>query len=358
MTTKRDERSEKARRALLDGCIARYHDWRLNPQIASDADLPIVEDIILSWDVVEKIKRLKEPLFPQRLGGAHSSVWYEQTLLGKKFLLLGKIDFLAIQSAFPHHQLHPYVGLAEKYSAHVENLQSPQSRQDFDELNLCAKRLKSESLSSVTQKQCETFLKRTRENSRSLSNYVGKLWQKYEHLLVVHLDVGYNRFWLAQSNGAINVTFEEAQIHREALFLHLKRKFPYKLRGFVWRLEHSESRSFHFQLLLFFETSEIYRSIDIAWRVGELWRNQITCGKGMYFNRNVSEFLHPGIGLISSTSKENVAALKKEVIPRLMEPGKLIRLAIPGARTFDKGNMPKPDKRKRGRPATKSQYGQ
>lgn len=358
MARKRDDRSVTARQALLDGCISRYHDWQLNPQIASEADRDVAWYILDAENIVERIKRSRGPIFPRRFGKNSGSIQYEETQLGRDFLRLDKIDYASIFSTFPHHQLHPYIGLAEKYATYARAHQSPGFASDFYYLNLYAEKLKNEALSSAIQNKREAFLKRTRDNTRSLCNYVEKLCGKYDQLLAIHLDIGYSRFWLAQPTWAVNVTFEEAKAHRELLFFHLTKKFPYKLRGFAWKLEHSESRSFHYQLLLFFEAPETYKSAEVAWMVGELWQNQITCGKGMYFNRNVAEFSHPGIGLIRSTNKENITALKKEVIPRLLEPGKLIRLAIPGARTFDKGNMPKPDKRRRGRPPTKSQHGQ
>lgn len=100
--------------------------------------------------------------------------------------------------------------------------------------------------------------------------------------------------------------------------------------GMIWSLEFTPDKSYHYHALFVFNGHEIQNDVYYADQIGEYWCNQITKGKGTYWNCNRQAVNYPvnGLGMICHNDWSKRQALLTHVVPYLAKPDHLIRAAI------------------------------
>lgn len=93
----------------------------------------------------------------------------------------------------------------------------------------------------------------------------------------------------------------------QALLKYTKKKYPGYL-AYIVRLEYGHSRGLHAHVAFLFNASIHQQDISISQDLGMFWKNDVTSGKGSFYNCNLSKplYTHLGIGKInySDTNKE------------------------------------------------------
>lgn len=192
------------------------------------------------------------------------------------------------------------------------------------------------------------------KNFKSVKNYINDLFdEKKDRLLVVRVDLGYG---LNNREGVTaQEAFEEylqAKKDRESLFYNIRSNelFEY-LVGYVWKLEYGLNKGFHFHMLFFFDGSKVREDVTLAKMIGEYWQNQITGGRGLYYNCNAfkDDYEKLGIGMINYYDKDLRENLINEVAAYLVKTDLYSRVIIrdqagkkgkkDSARTFGRGEI-------------------
>ena len=261
-----------------------------------------------------------------------------------------------LEENFPDSTFSPYVNLY---------LQIKEKGRKFDDIDFLFT-LKEGLLSDTFKKEIVQQRKYASEYKKEVRNYINGLFEYRSRLLVIRIDLSYRKglFREVTTNilnkplskkehklEALKAWSLEVKEHRKKLLKYLKKQYSKGFLGYMWKLEYTEIKSFHYHMMFFLDGSEHREDITIAQDIGNLWVNQITQGDGLYWNCNANKdkYRNLGIGMIN----HNDEALRNNVLETalyLVKRDYLIRSVMFNAknRAFGKGQIP--EKSKSGRP--------
>ena len=325
-------------------------------------------------DLFEKLKQI-EPVVVQVLSSGeqlfssvirkHRGLAFQATPLGKKLLVALKNGSGEFHCYFPLYDLNPYVALlfecAEKFdsllllssTAKISSLEVPK---EVAVMNSLVDHLRQEAAGSEFKKIIKTFINAKNKRTKSLEQYIDALFEKHSRMVVIRVDLAYETGFFGVRKDLPKYL---AQVKEDWAKMQgdLHRGLPIKgLLGFACKLEYGHLKGFHFHLLVFYSGAEHRKDIALATLIGEHWRQEITKGKGRYFNCNKKKATYRflGIGMINWFDKELVSNLKTEVAAYLVKTDYWLRFSSGCGRSFFRGNMPKSKGVKLGRPRSLS----
>lgn len=287
----------------------------------------------------------------------------------------------SIKHCFPLSEFSPYVALCFSGLNEIEkdtiryNIYPERNQKDVFEKSVLEK-FKAELKSESFRKTIDQKKKAVSKNKQSLLRYIKALFAYRSTLLVLRIDFGYPKtqgiYYLAPYSGkkidlfyyphsknyfkrkrSLKLRGMAAREHRDLLIKQLNKKYKGNLVGYVWKLEYGEDKGFHFHMIFFLDGSKHQEDISIAQSIGELWKNDITHGHGVYWNCNASKKKFEknnriATGKIHYNDKEKRNNLER-MATYLIKPDYFVKTVLPdGARTFGKGG--KHEKEKSGRP--------
>ena len=227
------------------------------------------------------------------------------------------------------------------------------------------KNLKERLTEAECQKKIEQEKKQISKNKQSLLKYIRELFEYRSKLLVIRIDCSYRRTeksypkldyeatYIERKHKKIGEIAKEVTEERATLLKTLRKKYKKGLVGYVWKLEYGEHKGFHYHMFFFFDGSIHQKDINIAREIGEIWKNEITNERGLYWNCNATKDNYAkngklGIGAIKHSDKELRANLEVTA-EYLTKTDYFIKTVLPnGTRTFGKGSVKQ--KEKQGRP--------
>lgn len=312
----------------------------------SDTKLIITDDL----DIVQ-IQRLL-------LSALNKTLCSESDILkiteGEKYSRMGDLVKEAIRgitllerNISDFQQLHPTIRL---FSSSLKSYSMTEfSVMDATVINRVLRQFREEAQSTAHKRQLRNFQRAASKNLKGSLAYVDHLFEHYSRLLVVRIDLSYQKDIIRNKTISTAMT----RVHRKRLFkrIHVHPLFENCL-GYLWKLEYGQRKGFHYHTCFFFDGSKVRGDIMLARRIGEFWKNEITEGKGLYFNCNAiaNNYAHSGIGDIHYTNQEKRCALQK-AITYITKVDTAVRLVLPqGARTFGRGECITQKEKKRGRP--------
>jgi len=126
---------------------------------------------------------------------------------------------------------------------------------------------------------------RIRRNRHSGLNFEEEMFINSSRYLILHITVNYQRKY--QNKMKINTI----QDHRD-LFLRQIKEYPNALlqmvRGIIWKLEEGDRSGLHLHLLIFY-SAQRKSDVMVAQEIGEHWVNEVTHGRGDYWNTNANK---------------------------------------------------------------------
>jgi hypothetical protein len=152
------------------------------------------------------------------------------------------------------------------------------------------------------------------------------------------------------------ITLQMLQRYRNRLFA--SRRYNTLMSGiewFAWKIEQGQDTGLHLHVILFYSTEHNHDEY-LAKRIGEYWSDQITDGKGDYWNSNQA-WLKPryanyghgiGVGQINWNDAQKRESLRKNLVYLTKAEQYLMIKDTKGIRTFDMARVPK--RIKAGRP--------
>lgn len=296
--------------------------------------------------------------------------------LGKNLLMYLKLSS-SFREYFPYNSFSPYLNIFMKTIANIEcedrkgrrlnavlrrrlntarikgrykywDMSCPplHDRQAYcNAMNYFVAKLRKKIRSDEFAKSVANLKKGISKNKNSLLKYINALFNAHSRLMVIRLDLSYKkRYTPYLKMHKFCKQLEEAQEHRHKLIQHLKRKqLKDVFVGYAWKLEYGLEKSFHYHMIFFLDGSKYKKDVEIAKSIGEYWVEQVTEGKGLYWNCNANQnnYRANGIGTVNYWDKEKRKNLEQASL-YLVKPDYFVRVFMPnGGKTYDRGQMPK-----------------
>ena len=201
----------------------------------------------------------------------------------------------------------------------------------------------------------------TKEKTDSLVEYTKAILLHRSKTLVVRVDFSY------EGKASAPVTIERVlcDLH-DLLGERGQHKLFEHLVGYGWAVEQSEKKGYHIHAVFFFNGSEVRQDVTLGFAIGNLWKNEITRGRGSFHNCNAKKekYERCGIGMIHRNNEQECANCVEFVQylakggPFIDRDNQFVRIRPWGGHTrmFDMGQAPTLAEVRRGRPASEAPW--
>lgn len=287
-------------------------------------------------DMMGKLIKSKGPVFKTFEKGGRTFI--HRTQLSDSILLCMKADLAAIDAHFPRHRHSPLYILFKRFFGRIHLMGGRLYPEELPMVNEAIAKVRAFAKGKALGLHLKDLKRSERANSGSCNELLEELRRQYSKVLALRIDFGYiSTFCPGVGFKGHAMTFEQAKLHRDKL-LKFVRKGPYSkhLAGYMWKMEYGFEKGYHFHMAFFFDGQKLSKDINIADAIGAYWKDEVTEGKGMYFNCNKKkeEYEHCGIGTVSRTDDTKWAYLE-EAMRYLTKVDLYLRFrAGKGARTF------------------------
>jgi hypothetical protein len=248
---------------------------------------------------------------------------------------------------FPCNAYNPYVELLKRaVKANPEIVYARQEMEQAQGLQLYAlharvdgfvQMLRNDARSKPFLAELDARRRQCQKNDTSAKKYVDDIYlHRASKNLAVRLDLVCGSEDPERRGITSTVDVGQARKELDRFLRHVREKFP--LTGYMGTFEYGTFTGYHFHLLLFFDGHKQWNGKALGFLLGEVWKNEITEGRGRYFNCNALKYAENGIGMIwhHDTAKREI--LKKKVISYLTKTD--FWLKFQGTRkTFFRGLM-------------------
>nr|WP_225873528.1 inovirus-type Gp2 protein [Acinetobacter baumannii] len=154
------------------------------------------------------------------------------------------------------------------------------------------------------QKASQLRQEKSINQNKKIKRLVRKLFNTFRKLLVIKMD-----FFIHPDH---TVPLELLKIYLRAFIkkLHAPNDKVPPIVGFVWKLEYSDLKRYHYHFLFFMDANEFTENHNFADKLGELWQS-ITLKKGVYqnFKHDKPVGKNLAIGVITHDDQEKIDAL-------------------------------------------------
>lgn len=219
--------------------------------------------------------------------------------------------------------------------------------------------------------------------NRNLKRYVSGLIEYKANLLVIRLDLGYNKDYFDRNRASLyenlpasaelipseisddtdkpkeQLTFHEYRLeaektqlqsdlqsmkeYRAKFFRAIKNK--YAVEGFIWKLEYGADKSFHYHCLILLNGDKHREDIIIAKDMGEIWKKltidaDSKTTKGIYWNCNANKenYRYLALGHLNASDTTMKNNLFKYVLSYLAKTDYYLKMAKTADRTIGMGS--------------------
>lgn len=271
------------------------------------------------------------------------------------------MDFLCIYIEefllfFPQHQFNPYVQIFEKYNKNEEVVLWEHRGEYFEykkaletakKLNDFVGLIRKELIETSFKKKVNNFERLPRKNYQSLTTYFDDLFEINSKLLILRVDLGYQKINDDIKKSKSDDVYNKIQQHRTdflgSLGKHLSKQLSENiLVGYVWRLNYSLSQSWHYHMVICLNGQSVRESLEISKHIDEHWHS-VTKGQGVYhsYNPQQSKFRSSGVGLIDRQDVTLRNELKQAALYMTMTDYYSKLITPDKGRTLGRGTIPK-----------------
>lgn len=300
--------------------------------------------------LVQELIGSKDDAFELYDGKGSGNVHLWRNIAGRNIWKLIKMNIPRDKRFSELYKLEPYIELAVQqmeaagfYDAHWQYKKLVQCG-DVEVLNDCVGKIRQKAKSKQFQSSLKNYQRSSNKNYKELTEYVDALFERYSRLLVLRVDLGYQK----QHS---KTKLAEAKQDREHLFRNTRsNKLFDGMVGYVWKLEHGPEKGFHYHMMFFFDGAKVREDGTLVKRIGRYWLDMITKGRGVYYNCNAdkSRYKSCGIGMVDHRDSLMRDTLTSLAVPYLTKTDLYMKLQTIGR---GMGKMERPrQKDSRGRP--------
>ena len=142
--------------------------------------------------------------------------------------------------------------------------------------------------------------KKARRRQNSNEAYIDALQANYSKLCAVRLDLSYKKPYSEE------ITLEEATKDLNRLLNNRRSKpsiFEHNI-GYIVKKEYTEDKSIHLHAFFMFDGQKVLKDAHKADEIGNYFVNDITKGKGTYYNCNRNNYPEHEIGMLVQRDRE------------------------------------------------------
>lgn len=190
--------------------------------------------------------------------------------------------------------------------------------------------------------------KKARKRRTSNEKYLDALQANHSKLCVVRLDLSYKKPYNQE------MTLDEANKDLNRLLNNRRSKpkiFEHNV-GYTIKKEYTEDKGVHLHTVFMFDGQKVQKDAHKADEIGKYFVNEITKGKGSFYNCNRNEYPEHGIGMLDHNDGEKRKKLDNAIAYLSKDEQHIEQLSGKKERSFVRGTMPK-SKGNMGRPRTK-----
>lgn len=149
------------------------------------------------------------------------------------------------------------------------------------------------------QKASQSRLEKSINQNKKSKRLVKKLLNTFRRLLIIKMDFSIH------TNHIITLELLKIYLQMFTKKLHAPNDKVPPIVGYVWKLEYSQLKKYHYHFLFFMDANTSTENKNFADKLGELWQS-ITLKKGVYQNFNDDEKTNKNlaIGLITHDDQE------------------------------------------------------
>lgn len=181
----------------------------------------------------------------------------------------------------------------------------------------------------------------TKRNSRKRQNsnerYIDALQENYSKINVVRVDIAYKKPYSQET------TLEEATKDLNRMLNNRRNNstiFEHNI-GYSIKKEFTEDKGVHMHAFFIYDGQKVLKDEHKADEIGKYWNENITKGKGSYYNCNKNKYPEHGIGMIDHTDIEKRKNLDKAMAYLCKDEQEISTLSGKKERSFVRGTMPK-----------------
>lgn len=187
----------------------------------------------------------------------------------------------------------------------------------------------------------------TKARKRQTSNikYINALQANHSKLCLVRVDLSYKKPYSGE------ITLEEANKDLNRLLNNRRSKpviFEHNI-GYTIKKEYTEDKGIHLHAFFMFDGQKVLKDAFKADEIGAYWNENITKGKGTYYNCNRNSYPEHGIGMLDHRDTEKRKHLDKAMAYLSKDEQEISNLSDKKERSFARGTIPK-SKGNMGRP--------
>lgn len=144
----------------------------------------------------------------------------------------------------------------------------------------------------------QSYNAKERKRLESTKEYMDALQEKYSKLLIVRVDLAYDK--------NEEVTLEQANKHFNRLLNNRRGKpsiFKHNV-GYTELVEHTDEKGVHYHTAFIFDGQKVQNDFHMGEQLGKHWKDNITKGQGSYYNCNRNDYgEYHGIGMLDHSDK-------------------------------------------------------
>jgi len=311
----------------------------------------VAKSVRRTAQVTRKVVNSSEALFTLATMSALPNPWtpvIHASYEGERLLDAVSKDLPEFEEYFPTNACNPYIELLKRaVKAHPDIIYARQEMEQAQGLEVHAlfarvdgfvQTLRNAARSKPFIAELDARRRQCQKNDASAKKYINEIFQyRASKNLAVRLDIVCGSEDPERRGITSSVNVGQARKELDRFIRHVREKFP--LTGYMGTFEYGALTGYHFHLLLFFDGHKQWNGPALGFLLGEVWKNEITEGRGRYFNCNVVKYAENGIGMICHYDMAKREVLQKKVVSYLTKSD--FWLKFQGTRkTFFRGVMP------------------
>ncbi|OAI16450.1 hypothetical protein A1359_07300 [Methylomonas lenta] len=298
------------------------------------------------------------------------------TPLTKRLSSTVKNYLYPLLNQFPIHEFNPYINaffrsvintnvmesieqqasLNKRHNRYQTDGDYPVMQELMTRMHACVDQIRAETKSAAFRTIIYNANRLSKKNQDGMMHYIDSLFDHYSKLIVVRIDLGYQKGNHIINQADIPKKYWQARSHFKHFLNNTRRNSLFEhLVGNIWSFEYGPEKGFHYHLILFFDGSKVRQDVILARMVGDYWVKCIVGSQGRIWNCNANKDTYPdcGIGLIHFSDTEKREHLN-QAAAYLIKIDHYVRMLTPGdGRTFGRGEILPPKTGNIGRPRSK-----
>lgn len=179
--------------------------------------------------------------------------------------------------------------------------------------------------------------KKARKRQTSNKEYLDALQANHSKLCVVRVDLAYKKPYSEK------ITLDEATKDLNRLLNNRRNKpkiFEHNV-GYTIKKEYTEDKGVHLHGVFMFDGQKVQKDAHKADELGKYWNEQITKGKGSFYNCNRNQYPEHGIGMLDHNDAEKRKNLDNALAYLSKDEQHIDLVSDKKERSFIRGTMPK-----------------